>query len=147
MFTRAALLRTWRLRVFLFLLVVGVFVFPIYGFIHPQLALADRGVHTTGRVVALEPKQHQSIRYQYQVGGTEHSGVWGPWPLQGVHVGESIEVTYLPDSPEVSVSGAPVTKGWWFLPFVALPAVGLLAALFGVRDRAMRPPNPRLERP
>ncbi len=133
--SRDSLVRTWQLRLLLFVSVVGFFSFPVYDFVHPQLALRARGIRTTGRVVALEPNNHQGVRYQYRVGKTDYFGLWGPWPLQGVHIGDSIAITYLPDRPEVSVSGPPVTKGWWFLPFVVLPGAGLVAALFGVRDR------------
>ena len=133
MFSRDAIIRTWRVRVLLFVLVVGFFSFPIYGYVHPKLALKQRGMSTTGQVVALEPNNHQSVRYKYRVGETDYTGVWGPWPLQRMHVGDPIQVTYLPDRPDVSVSGTPDTRGWWVLPFVILPAMGLIAALFGLR--------------
>ena len=125
----------WGTRVFLFLVVCGFFGVPIYDFIHPQLALADRGVETMGRIVALEPQNHSQIKYEYRVGGTAYSGEWGPWKLDTAHVGDNITVTYLPEQPRTSAAGRPNTRGWWVLPFIVLPGMAVLAATFGVRAR------------
>jgi hypothetical protein len=129
-----ALFGIWGTRILLFLFVCAVFASPIYDFVHPQLALNERGIQTIGRIVALEPNNHSSIKYEYRVGDSNYSGEWGPWNLEAARVGENVTVTYLPDQPRVSVAGKPNVEGWWVLPFVVLPGMGALAAFFGTRQ-------------
>lgn len=109
------------------------FSVPIYNFLRPQLALNDRGLVTVGRIVALEPQHHSGIRYVYRVGEFEYTRSWGPWnPPVASRVDDEIEVTYLPDSPGVSVPGRPNVGGWWALPFIVMPGMAALGAFMSV---------------
>ena len=125
----------WKARLAIFVLVCAFFSGPMYGLLSPQLALAHRGVITAGQIVALEPQNHAGVRYVYRVGGTEYTRSWGPWGGGTVRVGDSIEVTYLPDNPERSVPGRPDVAGWWVLPFILLPGMAALAAFFSWRRK------------
>ena len=108
--------------------------------VKPQLDLSRRGVHTQGRVTALTPENHSTVRYRFEADGTAYEGSWQSPSV--VAVGDSIPVTYLPDQPQTSVAGEPRVDGWWFLPFVLLPGVATIAALTFVR---VKPPNKTLQ--
>src|SRR6266481_7596911 len=77
----------------------------------PQLRilrlLARSGTHATGTVTAKEPMNHASVRYEYFVGGVRYSGdpCRPPGQFESIRIGDPIAVTYLPDSPAVSVCG------------------------------------------
>ena len=145
--TRIVTSNPWPWRIGVFVVVMGFFSIPIHQFIYPQLALRKQGAHAVGRITALEPSNHQGIKYEFQVGHNAYTGEWGPWPLSSARVGDPVPVTYLPDDPTTSVPGEPDLEGWWFLPYVLFPIVAASAALFGVRRRnAVVPPNNSLER-
>jgi hypothetical protein len=124
----------WFARVAIFIIVCGFFSVPIYQFIRPQLALDQHGVITSGHIVSLEPQNHSGIRYTYRVGGANYTRSWGPWRgVEEARVGDSIDVTYLPDDPGTSIPGKPDVSGWWVLPFVVLPGMAGLASFLGLR--------------
>jgi hypothetical protein len=106
----------------------------------PRLySLTRRGAATCGSVTALEPNNHQTVRYSYQVNGQTYAGA-----QQGTDIGvlktfsSQCEefVHYLPENPAISCFGDPAPMLSNELTFIALamlifPSV----ALFGWRWR------------
>ena len=121
----------WPARAVVWLIVYGFFLIPVTSMLKPQWQLARYGVRTEGRVIALTPENHATIRYSFQVGGLTYEG--SDQPPFALAIGESLPVTYLPSKPATSTAGEPSLEGWWFLPFVLLPAVATIAALSAVR--------------
>ncbi len=76
----------------------------------PDYRLAKSSVRTEGRVTALEPANHEIVRYAYRVGaeynGSGHGGSGNP-VFRNLRVGESVIVFYDPAHPEVSSLGYP----------------------------------------
>lgn len=109
--------------------------------------LARSGVQVTGAVTAKEPLNHASVRYDYYVDGTRYSG--GPCSTPNfdhIRVGNPISVTYLPDSPSISVCGdaEAAYKTRSGILFIIAPSFALVGALglgFGVYYRFMRGPR------
>jgi hypothetical protein len=97
----------------------------------PQWQLKRHGVHTQGRVIALTPENHATVRYRFQVSGVAYEG--SDQPPFHVAVGDSLPITYLPGRPATSTAGEPSLEGWWLLPLVLLPAVATIAAFGAVR--------------
>jgi len=122
----------WPARAVMWLMVYGLFLIPVTSMLKPQWELKRHGVRTQGRVIALTPENHATVRYRFEVSGVAYQGSWGP-PFN-VAVGDSLPVTYLPNRPATSIAGEPSLEGWWFLPFVLLPGVATLAAFVGVRS-------------
>src|ERR1700722_15935104 len=73
--------------------------------------IALRGVSTSGVVLELLPKIHDTIRYQYKVGEREFTGRRSPWlpnpSVAELKVGQAVVVYYVPQTPEHSVVGDP----------------------------------------
>ena len=111
------------------------FFFPLW---HRYERLAHVGSHTSGRVIAKEPKNHASIRYEYSVDGVRHEGVMtAGWmdipPLEELRLGQAVPVTYWPEHPQVSAPGNPrKLSEYWLGPLVGAPLVFGLFAAFGV---------------
>jgi hypothetical protein len=137
----------------MFALLIGALVFVgVYSVIfhdesgdwHTHQRLARSGLQVTGAVTAKEPMNHASIRYDYYVDGIRYSG--GPCAagdLDRIHLGDSVAVTYLPDSPSISVCGdaQAAYKNRSGQLFIVAPLFALLGALgmgFGVYYRYMR---------
>jgi hypothetical protein len=121
----------WKLRATVFFILYAFFATPLYFLgIRSQLALSKRGAQVVGHIVAIEPDNHQSIRYEYQVDGISYAGITGLWPLKDVRIGDPVSVTYLPDQRDVSTAGTPMVEGWWQLLFVVLPIFAGFGALF-----------------
>jgi len=127
----------WISRAIVFLFVCGLFATastPVWWY--PWM-LSRHGVESRGWTIGKEPANHMGIRYQYMVDGTPYEGTLGGYPLNQIQLGDSIRVTYLPDAPQVSRPDLSQTaRGWWFLPFVLLPAVAIAAAFGAVRPGA-----------
>ena len=120
-----------------FVLVYAFFFAFFFPFWYRYDRLAHVGAHTSGLVIAKEPKNHASIRYEYRVKGTRYEGTmtagWmGIPPLEDVHIGEPLSVTYWPERP-VSTPGNPrKLREFWLGPLVGAPLVCGLFLAFGV---------------
>jgi len=121
----------WPARAVMWLIVYGFFLVPVTSMLKPQWELKRHGVRTKGSVIALTPENHATVRYRFQVGGVAYEG--SDQPPFHVVVGDSLPITYLPSRPATSTAGEPSIEGWWFLPFVLLPAAATVAAFAGVR--------------
>lgn len=73
------------------------------------LLLANSGVKTVGTVIDLRCQNHGSFVYGFEVNGKRHLGMSSdaPFPCEAAAVGRSIDVYYLPDNPQSSISGSP----------------------------------------
>lgn len=122
------------------LIFAGIYVF-FFQAAYPQWnkfrKLTFEGAHTNGQVIAKEPANHQSIRYDFAVGANHFSGVGNAnrGGLQGfdqIGIGDTISVTYLPKQPEISVPGdaAELFHSWSGLLFVILPIFSFVATGF-----------------
>jgi hypothetical protein len=79
----------------------------------PDYRLAKSNLPTEGRVTALEPDNHQIVRYTYRVGpqeyaGSGHGGQGNP-AFKDITVGQSVIVYYDPTRPTVSTLGSPAS--------------------------------------
>jgi hypothetical protein len=83
----------------------------IYRINVPHYRRLKHGFRTHGVVTALEPGNHQSVRYQFEVGGRSYSGVgsagFGNPDFESISVGSSVIVYYLSDNPNESCLGIP----------------------------------------
>jgi hypothetical protein len=93
--------------------------------------LLRSGAQIVGTVTAREPMNHASVRYDYSVDGVSYSG--GPCGVgsnfERIQVGDPIAVTYLRQSPSISMCGdaqSAYSNSWGIL-FVVTPAFCLLA--------------------
>jgi hypothetical protein len=144
MLSRAqALLRQFTRRQLLWIALTFVCVYAFFfafffPYWHRYERLAHVGRHTSGTIIAKEPKNHWSIRYEYAVDGTRYEDVMtAGWmdtpPLDQVRIGQSLSVTYWPESPSVSTPGNPRKLAeFWLGPLVGAPLVFGLFAAFGV---------------
>jgi hypothetical protein len=104
--------------------------------------LARSGVELVGTVTAKEPRNHQSVRYDYLVAFTRYPGklcaITAPSEFDRIQIGDPIRITYLPEEPTISVCGDAkaaysATSGILFIivPFWALlGAVGIAFSLY-----------------
>ena len=89
------------------------------------------GVQMVGTVTGKEPMNHASVRYNYSVDGLTYSG--GPCGVgsdfEKIRVGDPIAVTYLRESPSISVCGTAQSaySNSWGILFIITPAFCLLA--------------------
>lgn len=128
---------------------VLIYLVPFLGF-YPAWRRAERIAHdgrtTTGTVVQKEPYNHQSVRFEYTVGGIKYfgnaaAGRGGLPSFEAIRVGDAIPVTYWRERPSESTGGDGVDayKTTSFFVFVLVPWVclflGIVAAI-GVRKRA-----------
>src|SRR5687768_3400646 len=134
---------------------VGVAVFiAVWSSIYQNLApevrrhqqLARSGMRVTGAVTAKEPMNHASIRYDYFVDGVRYAG--GPCSVHTqfdrIRVGDSVSVTYVPDSPSISTCEDPQSaydtrSGMLFIIAPSFAALGALLMGFGLYFRYLRP--------
>ncbi len=84
---------------------IGSLNWPVYR------RIATRGVAAGGTVIELLPNIHDTVRYEYRVGGKMFEGQMQSWPpnapLEQLRTGQSLVVYYDPQHPEVSVLGDP----------------------------------------
>jgi hypothetical protein len=105
---------------------------------HRYARLAHVGARTSGLVIAKEPKNHASIRYEYNVEGTRYEDImtagWMDIPtLDEVRIGQTVVVTYWPDHPSVSTPGNPYALSeYWLGPLVGAPLVFAFFLALGV---------------
>jgi len=130
------------------LLFGGVYTFffcAIYPKWHELERLTHKGIQTRGRVTAKEPFNHQVIRYEYRVdsgryAGSSSAGFGGLPQFDQIRVGDEVPVTYLPESPSVSVAGNPrdLYGSWSGLLFVVMPLLIAIGLVVGIIRRARR---------
>jgi YD repeat-containing protein len=93
---------------------------------HRRLAL--HGQVAEGRLTAIRPKEHQTVRYTFHAAGRAYEGV-----DQGVGaVGDAVQVTYLPSDPTVSTLDDPAREAAddRFALFFVAPALLVLVTAF-----------------
>jgi len=76
-----------------------------------DVQLAKHGLRTTGTVTAIEPENHQIVRYRYSVSGKDyvesgHGGRGNP-VFANIAIGQTLIVFYDPAKPETSTLGYP----------------------------------------
>ncbi len=102
------------------------FFFPVS---HRYGRLAETGAHTSGTVIAKEPKNHMSIRYAYTVAGARYEAVMSefwldPPRLDNFRIGQPVSVTFLPEQPWVSVPADPYkVYAYWRSLLIGVPLV------------------------
>jgi hypothetical protein len=96
---------TWLLLAVVVAVGIGSLNWPTYR------RMAAQGVSGTATVVELLPKIHNTVRYQYEVGGQRFEGQMQSWqpnpPLEQLVVGQTVVIYYDPQRPEESVLGDP----------------------------------------
>jgi hypothetical protein len=93
----------WLILAIAIAFVVGSLNVPLYE------RLITKGVQTKATVVELTPKIHNTVRYEYQVGGVKFEGQRSPWrpnpPTGELAVGDSLVIYYDPSNPSLSAPG------------------------------------------
>jgi len=73
--------------------------------------LRKNGIRTSGVVMELQPNNHQSVYYSFEVAGKSYSNIgragFGNPEFCCLTVGQNLIVYYLPSDPWVSCSGVP----------------------------------------
>jgi hypothetical protein len=96
---------TWLLLAIVIAVGIGSLNWPKYR------RMAARGISGKATVVELLPKIHNTVRYEYAVGGQTFHGQMQSWqpnpPLEQLGVGQSVVIYYDPQRPEASVLGDP----------------------------------------
>jgi hypothetical protein len=114
---------TWLLLVVVIAVGVGAINWPSYR------RMAARGVSAKATVLELLPSVHNSVRYQYEVGGQTFEGQMQSWqpnpPLEHLVVGQPVVIFYDPQHPAASVLGEPK-------PILRNETISVLLAAFGV---------------
>jgi len=71
--------------------------------------LASHGVVTEGRVLELREREHTTIVYVFTYGAKRYSGQgrvgFGNPPFDRLKIGDPVQITYLPNTPQLSCSG------------------------------------------
>jgi Protein of unknown function (DUF3592) len=84
---------------------------PLYRLNMPHLLRLGRGVRGNGVVTALEPADHQAVRYKFDALGKTYSGVgragFGNPEFCCLSVGQNVIVYYDPADPSESCLGIP----------------------------------------
>jgi len=74
-------------------------------------SLEKAGVETKARVLLLEPQNHQTTHYSYEVQSVEYGGEgradFGNPGFNSIKPGMELRVFYFPQSPEISCLGLP----------------------------------------
>lgn len=100
--------------------------------------LAESGLQTTGIVTAIEPENHQIVRYKYSVSGKDYSGSGhggrGNPAFANITIAQVVIVFYDPQKPETSTLGYPqqhlkVNLAGVIFVAVAIPFVIVLSLL------------------
>src|SRR5207249_8134067 len=114
---------TWLLLVTMLAIGIGSLNWPTYR------RVAERGVSGQATVIELLPKNHNTVRYEYQVAGRTFKGQGSSWrpnpPLEQLKVGQPLVIYYDPEHPEESVLGDPKPILENEVISIALTAVGI----------------------
>ncbi|HUA37127.1 MAG TPA: DUF3592 domain-containing protein [Candidatus Sulfopaludibacter sp.] len=96
---------TWLALAGVIAIGIGSLNWPAY---HRMMAA---GVTGQARVIELLPKIHNTVRYEYHVGGLVFEGQMQSWlpnpPLEQLRVGQPLVIYYDPQHPAESVLGDP----------------------------------------
>jgi len=112
----------------LWLVLVAVAAIGVGGLNVPLFnRLTAHGVEAQATAVKLTPEFHNTVRYEYQVGGIKFEGQDQSWlpnpPLEQIKVGQALVIYYDPLNPSRSVLGDPkpmLTNELIFAGMVAL---------------------------
>ena len=114
---------TWLLLAIVIAVGIGSLNWPAYR------RMAAQRISGKATVVELLPKIHNTVRYEYKVGGQTFQGQMQSWqpnpPLEQLGVGQSLVIYYDPQRPEASVLGDPK-------PILRNETVSVLLAAFAV---------------
>jgi hypothetical protein len=88
--------------------------------------LATIGQSTVGRVTAVQPDNHESCSYRFEVGGREFRDSQQLCPADA-RVGGTITVTYLSSNPTISIVSSP----WNALQTAIIFGIGVPALMGG----------------
>ncbi len=114
---------TWVVLATVIAIVIGRLNWPTF---HRLVAV---GVSGEGKVVELLPKIHNTVHYDYRVGGQVFEGQMQSWqpnpPLEQLKVGQPVVVYYDPQRPGESVLGNPKPMLQNETISVALAALGV----------------------
>ena len=91
-----------------------------------------RGVETIGRITKLEPNNHASVSYAYNIGTVEYSGLTqgsgnGNPSFENLKINDKIKIFYDSFSPEKSMAGNP--KSNLVNELIAILMAGILLPL------------------
>jgi hypothetical protein len=133
-----------KIYLFLFpiwLLLVFIFGGVGYALIKPNAnsTLVENGVTTEGRVIAMEPDNHQLVHYSYNAGNSRYTGMGhaggGNPRFRDLAVGQPVIVVYNPDNPRESFLGSPkqdVQKNLAGVVFFAFVPSTMIISIFGI---------------
>ncbi len=125
--------------------VLFLVVLPLVGALElpTPIRLSLQSVRTTGKVLGLYPQEHGTISYAYTVGGRSFQQRGSPQQLDGLSVGTSVPVYYLPAAPSVSILHEPRGEFWRVLLNVLLGSAfvctWLTVAFTSLQQRLRRP--------
>jgi Protein of unknown function (DUF3592) len=96
-------------------LLMAIFMGALLGSNLPRYrTLTLDGVKTFGSVIAVEPQQHQAVRYTYLVNGETYTAVGGVGdgnpPFESLSSGDSVLLYYVPSNPSLSELGEPDSR-------------------------------------
>jgi hypothetical protein len=114
---------TWLVLATVIAIGIGSLNWPAY---HRLVAV---GVSGQASVLELLPKIHNTVRYEYRVGGKVFDGRMQSWqpnpPLEQLKVGQPLVIYYDPQHPAESVLGNPKSMLQNETVSVALAAIGV----------------------
>src|SRR5919199_4250187 len=113
--THSTKLRILIINVVVYLVLVAGFAFLLrserWGALN---SLAQHGTAVNATVLAIEPENHNTLLYSYEVGGKTY---WGRGQIEDanvssriLHVGDRLQILYDPQNPERSVLGDPARQ-------------------------------------
>ena len=109
---------------------------PLYRLNMPHYQDLTRGVRGSGVVTALEPGNHQAVRYKFDAGGKTYSGVgragFGNPEFGGLSVGQTVIIYYDSNDPYESCAGIPAQLVKNEIPPILLAGVTFPAFALGV---------------
>jgi hypothetical protein len=102
--------------------------------------LTSNGVVTVGHVLELREREHTTIVYSFKSGDKSYTGHgrvgFGNPPFNQLKINDSIIVTYLPNTPEISCSGNAKEQFLELvLMIISLPIVVFAVSLFIFKRR------------
>ncbi len=99
--------------------------------------LSKEGVKTQGQVRTLTPENHNTYTYTFSVANKEFAGI-GQLDDKGLKIGDSVEIVYLPQSPNASTDddlSEKIQREWTtlWLGIVIFPAFLIFALEIGAK--------------
>ena len=108
--------------------------------------LKNRSATTTGKIIAIQPEQHQTVRYEYEVGEETFVRSGGVnligKSLYEMKVGDSVPVFYYPENPTISRIGNPHSISIdWKTKLLSSVAFSIIAVLIASLMRNLKMKN------